>query len=137
TPCNKTELDRFITELQKALPTSATLSAPVVPLYEKICKTAAQSITEIEAWKVENTKLRAYNKDRGAKQPGGRTQLSKAKVLDDSELPSCIKPAEVRVTRAENAKLRKACTAQLARELHLKAMAGRKKKGVESDSEDD
>jgi hypothetical protein len=123
TPHNITEIPAFVKAVE------SVIQASLRSIFDKIVKMATKSYVMDQIWKKKNAKLRSYNSNKRVQQPGGRTQLSKAKVIDDEELQAKINAAEERVTRLEAAKVRK--------QLRDEAMRAMYQEAVAEDAEDD
>ena len=100
------------------------------PLLEKLAKATTKEMAKNEIWKAMNAELRGYNDRRGgeAREAGGRTQLSKAKVIDNKDLTEKVdaakKKAEKTAAAAERKKQREELKqAQEAQEALAKAQA--------------
>ena len=73
----------------------------------------------IDICKQQNAQLYGYE-GRKSKKSGGKTQLSKARVVNDRELLALVDAGEERVTRTQAAKAKKLMKEELARELAAK-----------------
>ena len=91
-----------------------TSTTPSQLQFDKIVKVAATSFAATAILRAENAALRAYEHRRENK-AGARTQITKARVIDDAELQERQAMAEERAAKALAAKKRKEAQQQLAK----------------------
>ena len=94
---------------------------------------ATAAVEQIEILKYENAKLRKYD-GRLKFKPGGQSQLTKARVVDDAELLSLVAKTESRVNTRQRRQANKLCSEQLAREqaIKIKSQVSGKANAVEN-----